>query len=150
MSHGVRGCIKGLCLSVIYTASVYLCPAVRRKGRVIPSSAHDAAFELKVPLNPAAPRSNHARAGFIGRVFTSFPLHRGLSVFSVHEAASDYEACPRTFLSGVNKKINVKEKQGAPHPDKSVDVPHRTSLDILRATLNLARGNIEDQFVPVF
>ncbi len=81
------------------------------------------------------------RAGFIGRVFTSFPLstlNGGLQVFAVNENAADHEA---------GKKINVNEKHGARHNDKSAEAPHRTSIDMLRVTLNLARGNIEDQSV---
>lgn len=135
MSHGLggisplRGCVKGLCLSVIYTASVYLCPAVRKKR------ASDAAFP---PIKAFEGKDSGGckDTSFIGRVFTSFPLNGCQPVFAVVDIAADYEA---------GKKIGVKEKQGAPRSNKGAEVPHRTSLDILRVTLNLARGNIEDQ-----
>ncbi|MBI5970496.1 MAG: hypothetical protein HY884_05020 [Deltaproteobacteria bacterium] len=110
----------------------------------MPSLALDAGLDSGGCRERHCHHNGDAGTSFIGRVFTSFPLNGGLPVFAVVENAADYEA---------GKKISVKEKHGGPRSNKGAEAPHRglcplrTSLDILRVTLNLARGNIEDQSV---
>lgn len=148
MSRRVGKDITRLCRDMAHAAAVYLCPAVRNRARTQASGGPRR--RRQVEKEAFAKRADAARMlierlCLFSRMIGSAPAtacqpvsEEGIEVF-VHKLG-EQEHC--IGLAGVKKMC--------PSPDRRNKRPRKSGLELIRLTLNLARGNLEQSshFTP--
>jgi len=136
--------IKRLCRNLAYAVAAYLCPAVRKRERVDALGGFRRRRHIEKEPAIKIKRTDAAkmlveRLRFFNRMIGSAPVtarhpvpaEEGIEVFIYKLKEQEY--CIR--LTDVKKRC--------PSPDRGSKRPHRSGLELIRLTLNLARGDLE-------
>ena len=150
MSQGLAISIKRLCLCLVNKTASRLKKTVKTRGaagcRRHSSGAGPSCVVVRLGGRSAMMSIDSKTATcalkFVGRVIASIPCQAqrirrpgcgDIYVYAVREIFVD---------SSVRRKVTGS---AAARFNKEAGVSHNTGFEMLRATLNLARGNIEDQ-----
>lgn len=131
MSQSIRIAIVRLCKCVIYAIAVRLCPAVRKRA------SNGADVELVARAESAPSFEAGGTASIFGKFISSIPVVAGPN--------NSAEAFVFDFQDHL---IERGTKQVSEDAEPLVDYvrsgkPLKTGFDLIRLTLNLARGNLE-------
>ncbi|MBI5642288.1 MAG: hypothetical protein HY954_02310 [Deltaproteobacteria bacterium] len=141
MSQTIRKEIARFCRCLLYMTAVYFCPAVRKRVRSGEGDVNlfkDVQAE-SLQVNRAGEEAHSSPLAIFGKVIESLPInvermHAGCGTdafdFEFQDHILEYDVKPRTDKP-VHAYHNSKEWQ------------QKTGLDLIRLTLNLARGNLE-------
>lgn len=135
MSQTARKEIRRLCRSLLYIAALHLCPCVRRRR-----AGESAPFGHQQAHTPAV--QTHTASSVINIFGKVISLPLGIKL----PAGSSFE-----YRRDEAPDFGVLCRQ-RPSPSrirtKNAESPRKTGLDLLRATLNLARGDLEQNAGP--
>lgn len=129
MSQSIRIAIVRLCKCIIYMAAVRLCPAMRRKAYV--------AVEFVPRVESAEAFEAPGAISIFGKFFSSIPA-----------AAGPFNCADAFVFDCQDHLAELGTKQAAEEPEPAAEYmsggkPLKTGFDLIRLTLNLARGNLE-------
>lgn len=131
MSQSIRIAIVRLCKCIIYMAAVRLCPAVRKKAR-----GGDAS-EIIVRIESPEAREASGAFSIFGKFISSIPAPH--TPFNCADAfVFDYQ----DHLTELGTKQATEEAESVAEYVRG-GKPLKTGFDLIRLTLNLARGNLE-------
>ncbi|MBI2412696.1 MAG: hypothetical protein HYV24_05755 [Deltaproteobacteria bacterium] len=131
MSQSIRIAIVRLCKCIIYMAAVRLCPAVRKKAR------GGAALEVIARIESPEAREATGAISIFGKFISSIPAPAG--PFNCADAfVFDYQ----DHLTELGTKQAAEEAEPVAEYMRG-GKPLKTGFDLIRLTLNLARGNLE-------
>ncbi|MBI5453509.1 MAG: hypothetical protein HY956_02665 [Deltaproteobacteria bacterium] len=132
MSQSIRIAIVRLCKCIIYMAAVRLCPAVRKKA-----CGYGIAVEFIPCIESAEAGEASGAISIFGKFISSIPAAAG--PFNCADAfVFDYQ----DHLAELGTKQAAEESESAAEY-MSGGKPLKTGFDLIRLTLNLARGNLE-------
>ena len=144
MSKRVGKEMKRLCRKLAYAAATYLCPAVRKRERVDALNGFRRRRHIEKEQAIKTKRTDAAkmlveRLRLFNRMIGSAPVtarhpvhaEEGIEVFIYKLKEQEY--CLRL--------IDMEKR--CPSPDRGGRRPHKSGLELIRLTLNLARGDLE-------
>lgn len=149
MSQRVKRDIRRLCQSLLYMTALHLCPAFRRKAQV---KGYNAVLEQyrslqnegrEVLKEPVTEKTIVRAWSLFSKVLGSLPGKPVQPVGGMEVVV--YKL--RERLLEFRNKFRTEKKPDAPLHDRTAEKSRKTGFDLLRVTLNLARGDLEQNSV---
>ncbi|HXI09912.1 MAG TPA: hypothetical protein VNK06_03825 [Thermodesulfobacteriota bacterium] len=152
MSQRVKRDIRRLCQSLLYMTALHLCPAFRKKAQREGCDAVMARYRSlqeegrEVLKEPVTEKTIVQAWSLFSRVLGSLPAQPVQPVGGMEVVVSKFQV---RLLEFGNKCRYRTEKPDAPLHDRTVERSRKTGFDLLRVTQNLARGDLEQNPLPL-
>ena len=152
MSQRVKRDIRRLCQSLLYMTALHLCPAFRKKAQREGCDAVIARYRSlqeegrEVLKEPVTEKTIVQVWSLFSRVLGSLPAQPVQPVGGMEVVVLKFQA---RLLEFGNKCRYRTEKPDAPLHDRTVERSRKTGFDLLRVTQNLARGDLEQNPLPL-